>query len=527
MALVIIKNDSTGHLGTIDRERLLALDEDGKAAAIANPGPPNFYDYPGKHAGFTAAFESFCEATLPCPGQERFLGPDGSPEPSAELVMSARLPSAEQLEAVHSREHLEMLDRNSRLASTQTIPLVFEDNSEAHISPGTARAARTAVGAALDAVDVVLQDASKTAIANVWPPGHHAESSRHGGRDIAHGFCYLSTAAIAALYARDHALRVDPSRPNRVLVIDIDNHEGDGTRTALANEPDIMVMDAVQRSPHWDGRYVDGYVDSATGKRTCQASEFPAYHDDPDAQVTACEHVYAPNIMVLEFWKPESPPSATFESLHTGVHAAATPEEILERFISEGCPAAERFNPDIVIWSLGIDSAQNDPLGGMGHIPGSFYTMIRGLRLTLPNSRHVGITEGGYLEKNWELCLPPIAAAFHGRPDELKNHSRLFARFAGAFASPRLREALLSGDLGPVTEVLRACRLSGDVRLSSAEFRSIATLLARTTNRDTISAFAEECRCSGAAARMSGVHPVAEQFVNLERAATVRIAKRT
>jgi len=433
MALTVLINDSSGHLGTFDRQQMNVLNETEVRFALSHPGPPTFFDYPGKHAGFTSAVHAFGELTTrgACPFV--FVKRDGSPYPEVVVKNSSRVPTHAELTEVHAAEYLSMLRRQSANASQMKIPLVYDDNMEAHISPGTERAAKNAVGACLDAVDVVFETPGATSFANVWPPGHHAESSRRGYQDLAMGFCYLSNAAIAALYARDHTIKLSSNGVNRVLVIDIDNHAGNGTRSALVNEPNTMVVDLVQRSPFDGNHYVDGYIETNTGLRTGQATEFPSHHNDPDVPTTAHHDIVGDNIVVLEFFKKPSPIEVTKTQAGSGMLAAATPDEILTRFIEVALPRIAEFKPDVIIWSIGLDSAQNDVLGGMGHVAGSFYTMIRGIRLAFPNTRQLGVAEGGYVASNWKLLLPPILAAFHVDPQDQKNHSSLFARYANKF----------------------------------------------------------------------------------------------
>ena len=433
MTLTVLINDSTGHLGTFDRQQLNVLNEMEVQSAFRQPGPPAFFDYPGKHAGFTAAVNAFVELTNGDASPFAFVKQDGSPYPEVVVKNSSRVPTVTELTAVHAPEYLSMLTRQSAHASQLKIPLVYDDNIEAHISPGTDRAAKNAVGACLEAVDVVLQSPGATAFANVWPPGHHAESSRRGYQDLAMGFCYLSNAAIAALYARDHAIKINSNGVNRVLVIDIDNHAGNGTRSALVNEPNTLVVDLVQRSPYDGTHFVDGYIDANTGLRTGQATEFPSHHNDPKVPTTAHHDITGDNIVVLEFFKKPSPIAVTKAQAGSGMLAAATPEEILTCFIEVALPRIAEFKPDVILWSIGLDSAQNDVLGGMGHIAGSFYTMIRGMRLVFPNARQLGVAEGGYVASNWKRLLPPILAAFHVDPRDPKYHSSLFARYANNF----------------------------------------------------------------------------------------------
>ena len=433
MALTVLINDSSGHLGTFDRQQMNVLNEMEIKSAFSQPGPPAFFDYPGKHAGFTSAVHAFVELTTGGSSPFAFVKQDGSPYPEVVVKNSLRVPTETELTAVHSPKYLSMLSRQSANANQLKIPLVYDDNIEAHISSGTERAAKNAVGACLEAVDVVLQSPGATAFANVWPPGHHAESSRRGYQDLAMGFCYLSNAAIAALYARDHAVKINSNGFNRVLVIDIDNHAGNGTRSALVNEPNTMVVDLVQRSPYDGNHFVDGYIDPNTGLRTGQATEFPSHHNDPNVPTTAHHDINGDNIVVLEFFKKPSPDEVTKTQAESGLLAAATPDEILMRFIEVALPRIAEFKPDVILWSIGLDSAQNDVLGGMGHVAGSLYTMIRGMRLAFPNARQLGVAEGGYVASNWKRLLPPILAAFHVDPQDPRNHSSLFARYSNKF----------------------------------------------------------------------------------------------
>ena len=86
-------------------------------------------------------------------------------------------------------------------------------------SPELAERARHSVGATLEASDAALADG---AAANLGGGTHHAFP------DAGRGFCVFNdvVAAIRSLRARD--------RLRRVLVVDLDVHQGDGTHAALA-----------------------------------------------------------------------------------------------------------------------------------------------------------------------------------------------------------------------------------------------------------------------------------------------------
>ncbi len=94
------------------------------------------------------------------------------------------------------------------------------------VGPGTWRAARAAVDCALTAVDLVAAG-EPVAYALSRPPGHHATRAGFGGS------CYLNSAAVAA-----DALRLRGF--DRVAVIDIDAHHGNGTAAIFYDRADVL-----------------------------------------------------------------------------------------------------------------------------------------------------------------------------------------------------------------------------------------------------------------------------------------------
>lgn len=79
----------------------------------------------------------------------------------------------------------------------------------------------TAAAAALIAGD-------RAAYALCRPSGHHCRADR------ASGFCYMNNAAVAAEHLR--------SRFDRVAVLDIDAHHGDGTQSIFYDRPDVLTV---------------------------------------------------------------------------------------------------------------------------------------------------------------------------------------------------------------------------------------------------------------------------------------------
>lgn len=145
--------------------------------------------------------------------QERFHYLAREQAPLADLAVIERL---------HPRAYVEMVraaipKRDHNWLDPDTV-----------VSPGSWDAALRATGAAVYAVDQVVDGHAKNAFCAVRPPGHHAEPSR------AMGFCLFNTVAIAALHARA------AHGAERVAVVDFDVHHGNGTQAAFWSDKDLF-----------------------------------------------------------------------------------------------------------------------------------------------------------------------------------------------------------------------------------------------------------------------------------------------
>jgi acetoin utilization deacetylase AcuC-like enzyme len=115
------------------------------------------------------------------------------------------------------------------------------------VGPGSWAAIRGAADAALTAAGLVSSGAP-LAYALCRPPGHHATRAAYGGS------CYLNNAAIAA-----QALRVAGAQ--RVAIIDIDAHHGNGTQMIFYHRADIWYASLhVDPGAGWFPHYA-GYAD--------------------------------------------------------------------------------------------------------------------------------------------------------------------------------------------------------------------------------------------------------------------------
>jgi acetoin utilization deacetylase AcuC-like enzyme len=93
------------------------------------------------------------------------------------------------------------------------------------ILQGTWQAAYWAAQCALTAADLV-REGHRAAYALCRPPGHHSAADLYGG------YCYLNNAAIAA--------RALQAGNERVAVLDVDYHHGNGTQAIFYGEPSVL-----------------------------------------------------------------------------------------------------------------------------------------------------------------------------------------------------------------------------------------------------------------------------------------------
>jgi len=92
----------------------------------------------------------------------------------------------------------------------------------------------------------ILRSGESHVYALCRPPGHHA------GPDFFGGYCYLNNAAIAAQVLRENG--------ERVAILDIDYHHGNGTQAIFYAEPDVW-YGSLHVDPDTDYPFFAGYAD--------------------------------------------------------------------------------------------------------------------------------------------------------------------------------------------------------------------------------------------------------------------------
>ena len=131
--------------------------------------------------------------------------------------------SYEDVARVHGREHIERVKKR-----------------------GLYEAATLAAGGAMAAAELALQ--GEPTFALIRPPGHHASANR------AWGLCFFNNMAIALQRIR--------SKSERVLVIDIDLHFGDGTVSIFRGDENVKIVNPGSIDSNFDYLNIDekGYL---------------------------------------------------------------------------------------------------------------------------------------------------------------------------------------------------------------------------------------------------------------------------
>jgi acetoin utilization deacetylase AcuC-like enzyme len=220
------------------------------------------------------------------------------------------------------------------------------------VGPGTWAAARAAVDVTLTAVSL-LGEGRRAAYALVRPPGHHATRRGFGGS------CYLNNAAVAA-----QALR--RGGHERVAVVDIDAHHGNGTQAVFWERPDVL--------------YGSLHVDPGAGW-------FPHF-------VGYADEVGAGDGRGTTYNRPLAPGTGDAAWL-------AALDDVVGR--------VGRFGASAMVVSLGVDAAGGDPESPLRVTPDGFRAAGRTLgALGLPT---VAVQEGGY---DLEAIGPLVCEALAG-----------------------------------------------------------------------------------------------------------------
>jgi len=281
--------------------------------------------------------------------------------------------TATEILRVHTEEHL------SEVAGSDGTMRRFDPDTQA--GPRSYRAALRAAGAAIDAIDEILDGVFDRAFCIVRPPGHHA------GADRAMGFCLFNNVAIAAAHALAQGLE-------RVMIVDFDVHHGNGTQDIFADDPRVLYVSS-HAYPFYPGTGALEEVGEGRGEGFTVNLPLPPGMGDAE-------------------------------------YARLYREIVL--------PIGRAFDPQLVLVSAGYDAARGDPLAymdvtavGFGEMSSACVDIAEGAA----RGRVVLLLEGGY---GLEQIASGVAASVRallgdGRATPVERHED--ARFERIFAASR------------------------------------------------------------------------------------------
>jgi acetoin utilization deacetylase AcuC-like enzyme len=269
-------------------------------------------------------------------------------------IESPRAATDAEIEAVHAPGY--------RAAIAALAGQSVQIDPDTATSPRSVEAAVRAAGAAVGAVEAVMNGRAENAFALVRPPGHHAEPGR------AMGFCLFNNAAIAAEAARR-------AGAERVLIVDWDVHHGNGTQDAFAERPDVLYM-SVHQYPFYPGTGAAEEIGVGAGIGRTVNCPLPGRQGDADYGVV-------------------------FHDLFL--------------------PAARVFAPELIIVSAGFDAHARDPLANMRVTERGYAamtTVLAQLAAETCGGKLVLLLEGGYDLAALAGSTRASLEALRGRRDE-------------------------------------------------------------------------------------------------------------
>jgi acetoin utilization deacetylase AcuC-like enzyme len=237
---------------------------------------------------------------------------------------------------------------------TARLGLYSMDNGSP-LSAGTWTAAKAGADAAASAAGLLSQGA-RSVFCLTRPPGHHA------GADFMGGYCFINNAAVAAQALLGRGCE-------RVAVLDVDYHHGNGTQSIFYERADVLVL-----SLHGDPR-----------------TEYPFYLGHADECGAGAGQGFNLNLPL----PAGASVAAWFDALETA------------------CARLQQYAPDTLVVSLGLDTFAGDPISSF-QLQSSDFTRL-GARLQRLQCPTVFVLEGGYAAAELGINAANVADGFeHG-----------------------------------------------------------------------------------------------------------------
>ena len=259
------------------------------------------------------------------------------------------------------------------------------------IGPGTWAAACAATDVATTAAQLVL-DGEDAAYALCRPPGHHAFS------DLAGGFCFLNNSAVAAAQLR--------LKHERVAILDVDVHHGNGTQGIFYERADVLTV-SIHADPAFFYPFVWGY----------------AHERGAGPGLGANLNIPLPK---------------------------GTGDDDYIKAIGEAEKTIRAFAPGALVIALGLDASEHDPLAGLAVTTDGFRRIGAAIaRFGLPT---VFVQEGGYLS---DILGANLTAALGGFEEAVSPQVDGRRRAAARICVPASARGCGTMSCGPISTLAR------------------------------------------------------------------------
>jgi acetoin utilization deacetylase AcuC-like enzyme len=246
-----------------------------------------------------------------------------------------RFATEDEIALCHSHSYIQKVKQEIGAGARQL------STGDTDVGPRSYDVALEAAGGILNAVDAVIERKAPNAFCVVRPPGHHARPEQ------GMGFCIFNSIAIAARYAqRKHGI-------GKMLIADWDVHHGNGTQDIFYADGSVLFF-STHQSPWYPGTGPASETGEGKGKNC---------------------------------------------TINVPLPAGSGRSEIVGAFRDRLRPAAERFQPDLVLISAGFDSRIDDPLGRF-RLSDDDFADLTAIMMEIAGqhagSRLVSVLEGGY-----------------------------------------------------------------------------------------------------------------------------------
>ena len=244
----------------------------------------------------------------------------------------------EQLLRVHTARHIDDIEASIPREGRHRL------DQDTVVSPGSLAAAQRAAGAAVAAVDLIMDGTMDNAFCGVRPPGHHAE------RDRPLGFCLFNNIAVGAAHALEaHGLQ-------RIAILDFDVHQGNGTEDIFIGEDRVLY---------------------------CSIFQHP-------------------------FFPFTQPPENSDRVVSIPLDATARSAQFRSAIHDHWLPALERFRPQMLFVSAGFDAHRDDDMSHVSLTDADFRWVAKAIMKVAKRhaaGRVISALEGGYEIHSLARCV--------------------------------------------------------------------------------------------------------------------------